>query len=149
MPPKRAAPQDTPKNARPRPADPPVVKAARARLYTIVSRDGDDLRVLNKEGLTFGLNVSQVTFIGEFSETKKVGRTAAMRALEDYRGSFIYIQFTKEDGSDRVMYAELRGIEPTLIHLNDIDFGEKSPRSARTERIQEMIFGGVRYIIKD
>ena len=124
----------------------PTVLAARTRLYDIV--DKDDLKVKNKEGLTFTIPRNDVVWIGEHKGQEFVTKSEMSNVVLNTR-SFTFIRFKKMDGTMRDMYCSITNIVGNDVFLKDLQkTQDESDRRCKLENVYQIISKNKMYIRK-
>lgn len=123
---------------------PPVVKAARTRLYDVIQKG----RVKNKEGHVFDIDSKDVVYIGEYSKTEDVTPTELTLLISRLRG-FFFIRFIKQNGEMRDMYAHINGpMVGSTVYLRDLDNVSTTMRSCDVHRVVCVVANDTMYVVK-
>lgn len=140
-----------PRKRKDAPAAAPAIqrKAVRTRLYDVVGETSTHLQLENKEKFKFTHRkaAGDLVIIGDYTSTKKVCRTEAVKILTDCH-TFFEIRFMKQDGSERHMYAHVRAVLPMCFSLKDLELNDNEVRQCRFDRIKEFIVKGVKYTVR-
>lgn len=85
------------------------------------------------------------------TKTSKISRTKAIDLIENSKGHFFTVTFTKKDNTERTMNAQYSKKQAQnqskLGYITLKDMTKKSPRNVNTQTLKALSIGGKNYII--
>ena len=131
-------------------SDLPSEKAARFRLYDIISSDdsSDKIKLKNHENISFTCDKSDIIRIGKFDTTINLTTMESITNKVNEIDGFFWLRFRKVDGSIRSMYCmKMKDKISGNLNLRDLSCPNTEIRSCIMSNIIDFIWNNTHYCV--
>ena len=116
-----------------------VAKMHRPRLYTVVKQSGTTLHLRNAEGHEFTVSATDVLPIGKVRMTRPVTSAEMDVVVRTKLTTACYMEFIKENGELRHMYAQIEDVKGTTVLMRDLMLKPGTFRSCVIGRVCRVV----------